>query len=1151
MAQTTQLISAEEAIPAPPPSATEPPPRTRATPAQPQAAGGGLGPDSVWYKSGVFYEVHVRAFYDANGDGTGDFRGLTEKLDYIKDLGVTAIWLLPFYPSPLKDDGYDIANYCAVHPMYGTLGDFRLFLRQAHRRGLRVITELVLNHTSDQHPWFTRARHSKPGSRWRNFYVWSDSPKKYSDARIIFKDVEVSNWTWDRVANAYYWHRFYSHQPDLNFENPEVHEKLRDVVDFWLDMGVDGMRLDAVPYLYEHEGTTCENLPETHEFLRSLRAHVDKKYSNRMLLAEANQWPEDAVAYFGQGPGDECHMAFHFPLMPRLFMALRMEDRLPIVDILEQTPAIPETCQWALFLRNHDELTLEMVTDEERDYMYRMYAQAHQARLNLGIRRRLAPLLGNDRKRIELLNALLFSLPGTPVLYYGDEIGLGENIYLGDRNGVRTPMQWSSDKNAGFSRANPQSLYLPIILDPAYHYEANNVEAQLTNPHSLLWWMRRMLQLRKRWRALGEGKCEFLQPDNVKILSYILRHASETLLVVANLSRFTQPVELDLAAFKSMVPVELFGRTRFPPVGDKPYSLALGPHNFYLFSLEPASPTGAKTDQPSPAALPLLRVEHDWFEVLVGNHVSFDAALSEWLKAQAWFTGTPSNVRFAVLKDYFRIPLADGGVAALLFVQVEYADGNPDMFAVPVAFAAGTDTGRSRENAIAEITFGPSGPSGVVHDGFEHPGFATELLEMIYRRERIRNGTGELEPMRAHALRQVLSEGLPSAPAVQTGRSGSTQISFGDKVSLEFFRHVESGIHPELEISRFLSDRGFARVPLWLGALGRSDASQPPVTLAVVKALVPRATDGWAYSLDTLSRYFERVVASEGQGHPQTPLPAAKPATAPGQPVSEAVDFVGSYVETARLLGTRTAELHLALASGDDGSDFGVEPMTSYYLRGLFQSMRSLAVRNLRKLRRQLKLLPPDIAPLAQRAVDLEGPIIQQFRSLLDGRAAGQRIRIHGDFNLERISWTGKDFVFPDFAGNIREPISERRIKRSPLRDVAVMLRSFHHAADAGLRQQVELGVIPGEQAARYEPWVRRWRHEAGRAFWRAYIQAMSASAILPGDEAQLRVATRTYLLHVAIEELGRELGDASDGLRVALEGLLDLAGDNPPAAAH
>ena len=548
-----------------------------------------------------------------------------------------------------------------MHPQYGTLGDFSLFLREAHKRGLRVITELVLNHTSDQHKWFQRSRRAAPGSAWRNFYVWSDTPDQYKDARIIFKDVETSNWTWDEVAGAYYWHRFFSHQPDLNYENPEVHKAMTKVLDFWLDLGVDGLRLDAVPYLYEQEGTNCENLPHTHEFLKKLRAHVDEKYQDRMLLAEANQWPEDAVTYFGQGRGDECHMAFHFPLMPRLFMAVRMEDRTPIVDILEQTPPIPETSQWALFLRNHDELTLEMVTDEERDYMYRMYAHVQQARLNLGIRRRLAPLLGNDRKRIELLNGLLLSLPGTPVLYYGDEIGMGDNIYLGDRNGVRTPMQWSADRNAGFSRANPQRLYLPITLDPEYHYEAINVEAQLRNPHSLLWWMRRVLALRKNWRALGEGHVQFLAPQNRKVLAYILRFEQEVLLVLANLSRFPQPVELDLSEFKGRTPFELFGRTPFPAIGELPFFLTPGPHGFYWFSLEVPVPTAAETVQRVPGRVPELSVEEHWEELLSPRLLpGLERAFTEHVKAVDWFAGATKAIKGATLQD--ALPLGQSTV---------------------------------------------------------------------------------------------------------------------------------------------------------------------------------------------------------------------------------------------------------------------------------------------------------------------------------------------------------------------------------------------------------------------------------------------------------------------------------------------------------
>ncbi|MBX6340880.1 MAG: maltose alpha-D-glucosyltransferase, partial [Thermomicrobiaceae bacterium] len=540
--------------------------------------------DPLWYKDAIIYELHVRAFYDSNGDGIGDFRGLIEKLDYLRDLGVTAIWLLPFYPSPLRDDGYDIADYTNVNPAYGTLRDVRQLVREAHRRGLHVITELVCNHTSDQHPWFQRARRARPGTSTRNFYVWSDTTEKYKEARVIFKDFESSNWTWDPVAGAYYWHRFYSHQPDLNFDNPRVQQALFRVLDFWLEMGIDGLRLDAVPYLFEREGTNGENLPETHDFLKKLRRHVDEHFQHRMLLAEANQWPEEAVAYFGDG--DECHMAFHFPLMPRMFMAIYMEDRFPIIDILNQTPPIPDSAQWALFLRNHDELTLEMVTDEERDYMYRVYATDPRARINLGIRRRLAPLLGNNRRRIELMNGLLFSLPGTPVIYYGDEIGMGDNIYLGDRNGVRTPMQWSADRNAGFSDAPRQSLYLPVISDAEYHYEAVNVEAQQNNPSSLLWWMKRLIALRKRYQAFGRGSLEFLQPENRKVLVFLRRYGDEQILVVANLSRFAQAVELDLSAHRGMVPVEMFGQVEFPPIGELPYFLTLGPHSFYWFRLE-------------------------------------------------------------------------------------------------------------------------------------------------------------------------------------------------------------------------------------------------------------------------------------------------------------------------------------------------------------------------------------------------------------------------------------------------------------------------------------------------------------------------------------------------------------------------------------
>jgi maltose alpha-D-glucosyltransferase / alpha-amylase len=545
-----------------------------------------LSADPLWYKDAVFYEIHVKAFADGNGDGIGDFQGLIGKLDYLQWLGVDCIWLLPFYPSPLKDDGYDVADFLRVAAQYGTTDDVRRLLDEAHRRGIRVIVDLVLNHTSDQHPWFQDARSSPQGAQWRDFYVWSDDPDRYSEARIIFKDFEVSNWTWDREAHAYYWHRFYHNQPDLNFENPAVRKATLQAMEFWLDLGVDGLRLDAVPYLFEREGTNCENLPETHTFLKELRAHVDARYENRMLLAEANQWPEDAVAYFGDD--DECHMAFHFPIMPRLFMALHMEDRFPVVDILEQTPAIPEHSQWALFLRNHDELTLEMVTDEERDYMYRVYADDRKARINLGIRRRLAPLLRNDRRRIELMNGLLFSLPGTPVLYYGDEIGMGDNIQLeGPSTAYARPCSGRSDRNAGFSTCDPSLLYLPVVADSVYGYQSINVETQKEMPHSILHWMKRMIAVRKRYPAFGRGTMTFLRPANERVLVYLRRHEGVMLLLVHNLAGTAQSVELDLREFAGSTPVELLGESSFPVIAERAYVLTLAPYGYYWLNLVP------------------------------------------------------------------------------------------------------------------------------------------------------------------------------------------------------------------------------------------------------------------------------------------------------------------------------------------------------------------------------------------------------------------------------------------------------------------------------------------------------------------------------------------------------------------------------------
>jgi maltose alpha-D-glucosyltransferase / alpha-amylase len=536
----------------------------------------------LWYKDAIVYELHVRAFYDSDGDGAGEFKGLTYKLDYLKDLGVSAVWLLPFYPSPWRDDGYDISDYTGIHPAYGTLDDFKMFLEEAHRREIRVITELVLNHTSDQHPWFQQARSSRDNPK-RDWYVWSETPDRYKDARIIFTDTEQSNWAWDMSSKSYYWHRFFGHQPDLNYDNPAVREEMWNVMKFWLEMGVDGLRLDAVPYLVERDNTSCENLPETHDVLKFLRHRLDENFSDKMFLAEANQWPKDVRAYFGSA--DECHMAFHFPLMPRMFMAVRLEDRKPVVDALERTPAIPDPCQWGIFLRNHDELTLEMVTMDERDYMYDEFAKDARAKLNIGIRRRLAPLMESDRRRIELLNGLLMSLPGTPIIYYGDEIGMGDNIYLGDRNGVRTPMQWNGGWNAGFSGADPERLYSALISNPLYGYQVVNVESQKRSDHSLLSWMKQLIRVRKSTRVFSRGTMEMLHPLNHRVLAYVREFDGEKILVVSNLSSQAQAAELDMRRWKGTVPIEMFGGNPFPRIGDLPYLLTLGPYHFYWFRL--------------------------------------------------------------------------------------------------------------------------------------------------------------------------------------------------------------------------------------------------------------------------------------------------------------------------------------------------------------------------------------------------------------------------------------------------------------------------------------------------------------------------------------------------------------------------------------
>jgi maltose alpha-D-glucosyltransferase/alpha-amylase len=1098
-----------------------------------------------WYKSGVIYELHVRAFCDSNADGTGDFPGLTSKLDYLRDLGVSALWLLPFYPSPLKDDGYDIADYYDVHRMYGTLTDFKIFLREAHKRNLRVITELVMNHTSDQHPWFQRARRAPPGNKFRDYYVWNDSPEKYLGTRIIFKDTEISNWTWDATANAFYWHRFFSHQPDLNFDNPVVHDEMIKILDFWFDLGVDGVRLDAVPYLYEREGTSCENLPETHEFLKKIRAHVDEKYGDRMLLAEANQWPEDAVAYFGSGKGDECQMAFHFPLMPRLFMALRMEDRVPVVDILQQTPPIPETAQWALFLRNHDELTLEMVTDEERDYMYRMYAHVQQARLNLGIRRRLAPLVGNDRKRIELLTALLFALPGTPVIYYGDEIGMGENIYLGDRNGVRTPMQWSADKNAGFSRANPQSLFLPINLDPENHYEAVNVEVQERNPHSLLWSMKRLIALHKRWKAFGTGSTEFLQPENRKILAFIRRNQNECVLVVANLSRFVQPVELDLSAFQSRKPVEIFGHTEFPEITDKPYFLTLGPHAFFWFSLEEKiSAQSESAKNPVVAETPTIALEENWDEIFQDrNRAAFERALQNWLPTRRWFAGKNWPINNVALREIISLP-GENGKAFLTFVQVEYIQHEPEIYLLPLAAAFDEAAENVRRNfapfIIAQISINASQKSGLIFDGIADKNFCAAILKLIATRGRLPGNTSTLEASTTSELSEI--ENLSALePVINKSEQINSSIVYGDKFFLKLFRKLASGLNPDLEIGRFLTAQKFPYSPALAGALESDLFKDEPITLGILSTLVPGAKDGWEFTLDALGRFYERIQTLPPEKILALPASSIFSVAKLADENDSAKEIIGTYLASAEIIGERTAALHIALAANSDDPQFAPEPFTPHSQRSLFQSIRNLIRQNFQLLDQQLKKLPAEIQPLAQQVLALEPEILKRLRAIYDHRIDAWRIRVHGDYHLGQLLYTGKDFLIVDFEGEPSLAISERRLKRSPLLDVAGMIRSFHYAAHAAFLKQIEHGTLPPAQINSTLNWGKFWAQQVSAAFFKAYRDALKSTGFLPANENDAQILLHAHLLRTVVYELGYELNNRLDWIKIPLQGILEL----------
>lgn len=1067
-----------------------------------------------WYKDAIIYELHIKAFFDANNDGIGDFHGLIQKLDYLQELGITAIWLLPFYPSPLRDDGYDIADYYNINPNYGTIEQFQQFLKEAHRRNLKVITELVINHSSDQHPWFLRARNAPKGSPERNFYVWTDDPSQYKDVRIIFQDFESSNWTWDPVAQQYYWHRFFHHQPDLNFDNPLVQEEVFKMIDYWCAMGVDGFRLDAVPYLYEREGTNGENLPETHVFLKKLRAHVESRYPDTCFLAEANMWPEDSASYFGNG--DECHMNYHFPVMPRMFMALQREDRYPITDIFDQTPEIPHNCQWAIFLRNHDELTLEMVTDEERDYMYKMYAKDPKARINLGIRHRLAPLMDNDRRKIELMNSLLFSLPGTPVIYYGDEIGMGDNFYLGDRDGVRTPMQWSPDRNAGFSAANPHRLYLPAIIDPLYHYESVNVETQRANTSSLFWYMKRMINMRKKYKAFGRGDMKVLNVDNPKILAFTRTYENETLLIVVNLSKFSQPAEINLAEHTGEIPVEIFSRNAFPTIKEKtPYFFTLGPHTYQWFELNKIT-TSSSVSSPL-KGMNLLA----WEDILSSK--SIDQLQSDiipaYIQKTNWFIGKNRKIHSITITHTTTVTYHHH-IYYLLIIEISFEGGMPENYFIPLAF----EKEKSAKNLqidfpqaiLSELIVGSE--EGILCDALYTSPFHQALLHNLNKD----TTDNDMYYQSNDYLKNYFSSHTSCTSRMYGGEQFNTSITFDNQFFLKLFRKIDIGVNPDLEMSKFLSDEAnFSYTPAFIGSI-QWQSSSGNIVLGMMEKMVENHGNGHGYMLERLHNFVERILARD-----RTILSGYKKNGTLSNPVSyetlpeDQKEFLGgAAAEQAHLLGLRTAEMHIALASNTE-KDFKPEEFSLHYQRSLFAGMQSLVRESFELLQKKNSQIPTHLIEGVKKLKENKNAITGLLKQIHSKKLDVLKTRIHGFFGLKEILLTGKDVMIHNFNGNPYRSFSERRLKRSALRDVAAMIRSMYYVAYEGFFGNVQ---IQKEELNDLLPFADYWAHHVSSFFLYAYFEKIKGHNIVPEEEADKEVMLQTFILENAFHHLNYEL---------------------------
>ncbi|MBX7125646.1 MAG: maltose alpha-D-glucosyltransferase [Cyclobacteriaceae bacterium] len=1084
--------------------------------------------DPQWFKDAIIYEISVRAFYDSNSDGIGDFQGLIQKLDYLEDLGINTLWLLPFYPSPLKDDGYDVTEYCDIHPDLGTLSDFKQFLKDAHSRGIRVITELILNHTSDQHPWFQRSRRARKGSRYENYYVWSDDPDKYAEARIMFPSEETSNWTWDQDRKEYYWHRFYRHQPDLNYEHPEVQLEMIKVADFWLKLGVDGFRLPSVPFLYEEEGTNCENLAKTHNFLKKLRSHVDKYYNERILVAEANLWPEDAASYFGQG--DECHVNFNYPLMPRLFLALRTEDTYPVVDIIEQTPETPPNCQWAIFLRNHDELGLDMVTEEEKDYLFKAYAADPHTKHNLGIRRRLAPLLNNDRRKIELLYAILFSMPGTPSLYYGDEIGMGDNIYLGDRHGVRTPMQWNMNINAGFSTANPQQLFLPVITDPVYRYESVNVAMQEANPSSLVWWIKNAVSMRKRLNVFGRGDMQFIDSSNSKVLCFVRSYEKQRVIIVANFSQFSQATTLDLTAFKDADVTEVFSQNRFNSVDKGEYPITIGPYGYFWFQVDKADKKD-KADGTQESTV--FRFDLAWDKAFNDyNESRFleRKVLPPFMRKSRWFGGKARTISKVNITR--AIPLkVEGQMHFLTIIEVHYVQRLPELYFLPITFVAGEDfmdrVEVSAQSVICKAEI--QDKIGFLMDSSYDRAFRDYLFECMARDTRLKTEEGVLEFNQG--LYAKLDPDNVESKILKADQS-NTAIIYNDRYFFKFYRKIEREINPDLEIVRFLSEStSFKNSPKYAGSVEFRDLEGKTTVFGLLQEKVENQGDAWNMTIDSVGRFYERVMTSGKKDKlPKLVNRAALKFEEAPEDIQELIGL-GFYERVVRL-AQRTAEMHLALASDTDNESFAPEEFTGLYQRSLYSSLRKLLKDRFKLLRQSLDRLPVDTRVFAKEVLAMEDDILECFSEIYQVRIHANKTRIHGDYHLGQVLFTGKDFVIIDFEGEPGFSFSERRLKKSPFKDVAGMMRSFHYAAFG----KILLNENYREQDRQWiEQWGEQWQHYVSRFFLGAYFERLGTAG---GMNFEHDILISTFLIEKAIYELGYELNGRPDWVIIPLRGI-------------